>query len=336
MAQLTTLNIPYRETENGLEAQECYVEQIRKLEKEYKPERTTNRDTLREVVDKLIMQSQSYDDMLQHLRDSDYEVKQGKYVSVRHKFDSGFIRLKSLGENYFEQAIKNRLEYKSRFENDINSKIDSAKTPDSLETMTYKTIRHYTVVFAAGVLPVRKIKKKKPFCWENCEELNRLAELNQKINAGVTLTTLRNEFATLEKSVAEKESQLAELKKGVDIFRDLYNRGERCFKYHNQNETDLMYLAKNNVTAENYHLILELIPETESEIAELERSLPEERSKLKDTADTLSLMEKVAGGTFVQGIIDEEKHRRQTHIKSGLKDAEGSFTPTSDNQPKRN
>ena len=98
------------------------------------------------------------------------------------------------------------------FENNNNIKIASSKNPNSLETMTYKTIRHYTIVFAAGVLPVRKKNKKKIFSWENCEELNRLADLNRKINQGMTLTSLRNDFAGLEKSVFEKADKIAVLK----------------------------------------------------------------------------------------------------------------------------
>jgi len=64
MSQLVTLNIPFCETENGFEAQEIYVEQIRKLEKEFKPVKISNRDTLRDDLDRIIMQSQNFEDVL--------------------------------------------------------------------------------------------------------------------------------------------------------------------------------------------------------------------------------------------------------------------------------
>jgi hypothetical protein len=322
-AKLNELNIPFRETENGFEAQEIFAEQIRKLEKEFAPTKTSHRDALRETVDEIIMKSKNYDEVLQRLRDSGYEVKVGKYITIKFKTDSQFIRLKSLGEEYSEQAIRNRLTKKQMFETDTDKNIESA-VEDSPAYMVQKTIRHYTTIFAQWSLPVRKIKKTKPFSWENCEELNRLAELNKKINEGMTLESLRNEFTTLEKSVADKESQLAELKEEVVYFRDLHKRGERCFKYHSQNETDLEYLAKHNITATNYHRILELIPESKSEIAELERLLPAERERLKDTVDTLGTLENVMGSTFVQSLVDEQKHRLQTvFVPNGIKDADG-------------
>ena len=170
---------------------------------------------------------------------------------------------------------------------------------------------------------MRKKNKKKIFSWENCEELNRLADLNRKINQGMTLTSLRNDFAGLEKSVSEKADKIAVLKSELATFSDLYNRGERCFKFMGEDNSDLRVLAENEVTAENYHRIKKVIAENENEIAELERLLPDERSRLKDTADTLAVMEKVMGATFVQGLIDDEKNRTQSEfVPNGLRRAD--------------
>jgi hypothetical protein len=321
--RLNKLQIPFRETESGFEAQDIFVEQIRKLEKEYKSQFTSGRDVLRDSLDKIIMQSKNYDEVLQRLRNSGCEVKQGKYVAIKPRTANGFIRLKSLGCDYSEQAIKNRITQKLMFEQNNNSKITSSKNPDSLETMTYKTIRHYTIVFTAGVLPMSRRNKKKPFSWENCEELNRLADLNRRINNGMTLTSLRDNFAALEKSVADKTEQIATLKTELATFRDLYSRGERCFKFMGGDGNDLRILAENEVTDENYHRIAKVIAANEREIAELEQTLPDERSRLKDTADTLAVMERVAGATYVQGLIDDEKNRTQAeYVKNGSRRAD--------------
>lgn len=55
--KLDELGIPYRETENGFEAQECYVDQIRRLEKQFKAPRTSQREMMRNDIDRLLMQS---------------------------------------------------------------------------------------------------------------------------------------------------------------------------------------------------------------------------------------------------------------------------------------
>ena len=110
--------------------------------------------------------------------------------------------------------------YKARFEQNTANKI-AAAVLDSPTCMVQKTIQHYTVVFAAGVLPMKKRNKKKIFCWENCEELNKLAELNRRINSGLSLKSLRNDFARLKKSVEELEGTLSRMKREPHIYGDV-------------------------------------------------------------------------------------------------------------------
>ena len=101
---------------------------------------------------------------------------------------------------------------KQKFEGDISNIINTSKNPDSPEIMVYKTIRHYTVIFAKNVLPVRKINKSKPFTWTNCKVLDRLSMLNKKINQGITIESMRNDFAKSEQSINEIEANLAQSK----------------------------------------------------------------------------------------------------------------------------
>jgi hypothetical protein len=327
MNRLDELDIPFRETENGFEAQDCYVAEIRKIEKEFKPVKSPHRDKLRDDLDKIVMQSKNFVDVLERLKKHGYEVKEGKYVSVKPKFGSAWIRIKSLGENYSEQALRNRIVSKQKFENNIDNKIKAnisanRGNSDTLEMLILKTVKHYTIVFAADVLPVRKIRKNKLFEWTNDAELDKLSELNKKINAGATLETLRNKFAVLEKSVTEKEKNVADLNSELRFFTDLHKAGIRCFENGEKSESDAELLAKHKITAENYPRIAKLIEANKSEIAEIEKALLPEREKLKDVSDTLTAFEKIAGGTFVQSLIDAEKNRRQSDlIPNGLKHA---------------
>jgi len=161
--ELDRLNIPYRNTENGFEAQQIFAEHIRKIEKQYKPKENSHRDTLRDILDKVIMQSKNYDEVLQRLQDNDCEIKRGKYLAVRPQFATNYIRTKSLGQDYSEQGIRNRLTRKLQFEQANDVQINSTK-PDTLEHMTFKTIRHYTIVFASGnYLPMKRKNKMKHF-----------------------------------------------------------------------------------------------------------------------------------------------------------------------------
>jgi len=191
-SKLDELNIPYRESENSIEAKSCYVERIRLIEKQYVAKPKTHRGILADKLDKVILQSNDFDEVLSKLSNEGYSVKRGKYVAVKPSDDSyngGFIRLKSVGEDYSEGAIKRRILLHQHFINEADKNINSlAEThrDDSLEVMVQKTIKHYTVVFNYNALPMRKVVQKKPFSWTNCEELDRLARLNKKIKSILT------------------------------------------------------------------------------------------------------------------------------------------------------
>jgi hypothetical protein len=320
--ELDHLHIPYRETENGLEAQECYVDEIRRVEKTFKAQENPHRDKLRDNIDILVMRVSSYDDVLNELKKSGCEVRQGKYVSVKPKFSGQFIRLKSLGEDYSEQAIRNRILNRQRYESEINNMITKAKNQDSLDVVLLKTVRRYTIVFVQGSLPMRKTNKKKPFEWTNDAELDRLASLNKKINAGANLDSLRNEFAELENSVSAQENRIAYLKNEIELFHKLYACAERCFKYGEKDERDLALLAEKNVSATSYKRLPELVAGNEAEITEHEKSLITERGQLEAVSDNLTVLEKISSGTFIQSLVEAEEQRRQSdRIPNGLKDA---------------
>ncbi len=75
-----------------------------------KHSRPTVRGMVRADVDAALLRSRSFSDFLTRLRAQGYEVKtEGKYLAVRPSGSSRYVRLKSLGEDYTEDAIRARL-----------------------------------------------------------------------------------------------------------------------------------------------------------------------------------------------------------------------------------
>ena len=78
-----------------------------KAEKEGKP---TWRGLIREDVDSVIAASMTFTQFVATLRKQGYEVKIGvKYMAVRPPSKERFVRLKTLGDNYTEESIKQRI-----------------------------------------------------------------------------------------------------------------------------------------------------------------------------------------------------------------------------------
>ena len=78
---------------------------------EYQAEKTGTswKGKLKIAVDTLIPQVASFEELLQRLQAAGYEIKPGKYISCRAPGQERFTRLKTLGADYTEEAIKERI-----------------------------------------------------------------------------------------------------------------------------------------------------------------------------------------------------------------------------------
>ena len=70
---------------------------------------TSWKGKLKEAVDLLIPQIADFEELLEKLQASGYEIKLGKYVSCRAPGQERFTRLKTLGADYTEEAIQKRI-----------------------------------------------------------------------------------------------------------------------------------------------------------------------------------------------------------------------------------
>ena len=79
---------------------------------EYLAEKTGTswKGKLKISVDGLIPQVSSFEELLSRLQGLGYEIKPGKYVSCRAPGQERFTRLKTLGADYTEEAIRERIE----------------------------------------------------------------------------------------------------------------------------------------------------------------------------------------------------------------------------------
>ena len=206
--QLDQRQIPYYETENGFEARECYAAIIRRIERDYKAPRTSARDCLRDKIDFLLLRSRSFEELLDKLEKENYRIKCGKYIAVQPPHYGSFIRLKSLGEFYSENALRNRIFSKLEYEQNLAHKMQDAEMRNASNKAVLMTMQMYIISFSKGYMPVRKKDPHKLLTWQNDAVLDRLLSLNEKINQGATLESLRAEIAEQEKTVLQIEREL--------------------------------------------------------------------------------------------------------------------------------
>ena len=79
------------------------------------PPKESKRDRLCSVIDNILSEKpKDYEDFLQRLEQQGYEVKRGKYTSVKGARQKRFIRFRTLGTGYDEDEIKAVLEGKAK------------------------------------------------------------------------------------------------------------------------------------------------------------------------------------------------------------------------------
>ena len=104
--------------ENSLSVIDEYYERFKKKYKTngkswYENEQAKNgtswKSKLQFDIDRMIKQSKNWDEFLNKMADLDYEIKYGKHIAFKHKDKERFTRAKTIGEDYTEARLKDRL-----------------------------------------------------------------------------------------------------------------------------------------------------------------------------------------------------------------------------------
>ena len=70
---------------------------------------TSWKQKLKQTIDRLVITAKDYDDFLRLMQEAGYEIKTGKHISFRAEGQERFTRSKTIGENYTEERIKERI-----------------------------------------------------------------------------------------------------------------------------------------------------------------------------------------------------------------------------------
>ena len=85
---------------------------IKRYEWEQRRKGTSWKEQIRQEIDRLIPTVNSLDELIQALEERGYEIKRGKYISIKAPGQEHFVRTKTLGEEYDEESLKTRILYR--------------------------------------------------------------------------------------------------------------------------------------------------------------------------------------------------------------------------------
>ena len=317
--ELRRRGIPFREMANGLEAQACFVRAVREIEGTYQEPAVSKRAQLRDDTDRILMQSASFEEFLERMKAQGYEIREGTYLAVRPKDSERFIRFKSLGTDYSEDALIRRLRSKLKYEQTLTERVRQAIQNNAPYKIVLMTERFYVIQFAKGLLPMRRRDEQQPFSWRNDAELDRILAFNAALNQGETPDSIRNALTVLEQK--EKEAAKAE-EKAESLLRTAYRLRDSIGIVFEGKPLENMTRAQAEanireygvINQANYHCIANLVESAEKGIREAADKHREIRAALKEKAELLDIGERILNGCFVKDLAAAEVRRRQSDI----------------------
>ena len=210
---------------------------------EYQAEKmgTSWKGKLKIAVDALIPQVSSFEELLSKLQAAGYEIKQGKYISCRAPGQERFTRLKTLGADYTEEAIRERISGKRARaakapradRGGVSLLIDIQNSIKAQESQGYEQW--------AKIHNLKQAAKTMNFLTEH--KIEKYAELTAKI---AEVTAASEQAADSVKEIEKRLADMAVLMKHVATYQKTkpayaaYRKAKDREKYRAAHESDII------------------------------------------------------------------------------------------------
>ena len=159
---------------------------------------TSYKARLKAAIDRLIPVSNDLEDLLSRLQREGYEIKRGKYISCRASDQERFTRLKTLGIDYTEEAIRSRIAGGSRPSRKPKQRDDRIRLLIDIQSKQGAGLQHW-----AKLQNLKQAAKTINFITEH--GIDSYEELESKLTA---LTDTRDRSLA---SIKETERRIADL-----------------------------------------------------------------------------------------------------------------------------
>ena len=191
-------------------------------------------DMIKRDFDACILQANDFSGFLELLSEKGYEVKQGKYLAVRPQGMTRFRRCKTLGENYSQEAIVERIAkedlsfYQSQNEERQAAIVKCYVKRYRRAKMSGLQKRYYAKLYRIGKL------KKKPYSqvWKYRDDIRKMHKLQEqylflvrhKIESAEELVSVLDNLTDKKKEASKEKSKTYKAK---ERFKDIFDKAEQ-------------------------------------------------------------------------------------------------------------
>ena len=170
--QLQRVNCPFVEENNAIYVPEYYEPSVKKALAAFKPmNEHTYGERLKFFIDRLIYSARDFEHFIQLLEANNYEVRRGKYIAVKPPYAIRPLRLKTLGADYSENALKKRIKDRNKIP---DSFLQDEYAASKIEKPFYSTINASITLVCKFEITPKKWDTKKPYDFLNDLTIGRL------------------------------------------------------------------------------------------------------------------------------------------------------------------
>ena len=282
---------------------------------------TSWKEQIRQAIDELIGSVNSLDELLQALEERGYEVKRGKYISVKAPGQDRFVRTKTLGEEYTEESLNTRILYRE---------VGAGTTP-SQDSKSQLRAAYVSIIGDVRILAEqhKKIPMKcvqtLPYSADNDLDVYRLsAQLSVISKDRISsigelegrIARLRAEYEKQRQEInnyIEEHNHIVSLLEQMEIFKNLTAKGKLTAAEELKLNVCRQAMEDNGIHSEaEIDCLRNNIEKMGKKISALKEKLEGCRQRYDVYSDIAKTYAEISKGNYLSNLVEEErKHREQ-------------------------
>ncbi len=293
---------------------------INHKEWEHRKNGTSWKEQIRQEIDSLIGSANSLDELLQTLEERGYEVKRGKYFSIRAPGQERFVRTKTLGEEYTEESLNIRITYR-----DMGTGMTPTQDEQNNLSQAYAAVLNDVRILA---VQHKKVPRKRivtaEYSVDNDLDVYRLSTQLSVINQEHIGST-----GELEGRINEQKKQYEKYRVEVNCYIEEYNKlvgvleqAEQYYELAKKSEPSeseqlkmkicwQTMLANHIMTAANVDDLRGRVAGLHKKIGGLREKLKECKQKYDVFLDIQKTYGEITKSDYISGLVEEECQRQE-------------------------
>ncbi len=282
---------------------------------EHKRLGTSWKEKIRIDIDRLIDKVKNIDELLYELELQGYEIKRGKYISIRAEGQQRFIRTKTLGEDYTVDSLISRILWR-----DVDTSVTLSGKPAPIRDDYIRTLNDVTELARTGKKIQRKRYLSEPYSPKNDLDVYKISAQLSIINRD-NIHSIGELEGKIQRLKSEYENACQELNALIvkqEKLEGLTEQAETYFSLLDKSElsdTEQLSLKicgqtllNNNISdRSDFERLKTVQQETGKKIAFLKNTFEECKGMYELYKDIANTYREISQGDYISKIIKKER-----------------------------